>query len=113
MGLLVRKPLIRVSDKVRFKPACSAKETSQKIKISLIASLDMILSSEQKTKLLVRLHNLEDRPTYVSVPPKRKLIFNYTLYYVSGGLQPVMCKDCITFGNSFTHLNIEDPDQMA
>ena len=33
------------SDKVRFKPACPATETNYKIEITLIASLDMILSN--------------------------------------------------------------------
>ena len=28
MGLVATKPVFRVSDKVRFKPACSATETS-------------------------------------------------------------------------------------
>ena len=44
MGLVARKPVFGVSDKVRFKPACSATETSQKVEISLVASLDLALS---------------------------------------------------------------------
>ena len=45
LGLVARKPVFGVSEKARLKPACSATETSQKIEISLVASLDMILSS--------------------------------------------------------------------
>ena len=55
MGLQVRKPVFRVSDEVRFKPACSSTEISYKIEISLIASLDMILSDKQIKKALIRL----------------------------------------------------------
>ena len=56
MGLIVRKPVLGVSDKVRFKPACSAVETRKKIEISLIASLDMKLSNKRIAKVLIRLH---------------------------------------------------------
>ena len=41
-GLDARKHVFGVSDKVRSKPSCSATETSWKIEISLVASLDMI-----------------------------------------------------------------------
>ena len=40
---------------MRFKPACSATETSSKIEILLVASLDMILSNKRQTKALIRL----------------------------------------------------------
>ena len=43
------------SDKVRFKPACSATETSWKVEISLVSSLDGILSKKGKTRELIRL----------------------------------------------------------
>ena len=43
LGLVARKPVFGVSDKASFKPVSSAAETSQKIEISLVASLDMIL----------------------------------------------------------------------
>ena len=39
LGLVVRKPVLRVSDKVSFKPVSSATETSEKFQISLVASL--------------------------------------------------------------------------
>ena len=42
VGLVARKPAFRVSDKVRFKPTCSAAYTSLKDGSSLVASLDMI-----------------------------------------------------------------------
>ena len=50
MGRNVRKPVFGVSDKVRLKPACSATETSLKIGILLVASLDMILYKRGITK---------------------------------------------------------------
>ena len=55
MSLVPTKPVFGVSEKVVFKPACSATETSQKIKISLVASLDIILSDKPITKALIRL----------------------------------------------------------
>ena len=55
MGLVSAKPVFGVSDKVIFKPACSAAETSQKNEISLRASLDMVLSKTRITKALIRL----------------------------------------------------------
>ena len=45
MGCDARNPILGVSDKVRFKPACSATKTSYGIEISHVASLDMILSN--------------------------------------------------------------------
>ena len=45
MGRTVRKPVFRVSEKVRLKPVSSATVTSQKIEISSVESLDMILSN--------------------------------------------------------------------
>ena len=55
MGLVARKPDFGVSDKVGFKPVCSATYTSLKVEISLEASLDMIHSKKRKTKALIRL----------------------------------------------------------
>ena len=47
MGLIATKPVLRVSKKARLKPVSSATETSQKIEISPVASLDMLnLKSE-------------------------------------------------------------------
>ena len=59
MGCGARKLVVRVSDEVRFKPACSATETSYKIEISLVASLDMILSNKSITKVLIRLRDVQ------------------------------------------------------
>ena len=56
MGLVATKPVFGVSDKVRFKPACSQlQRLARKIEILLVASLDMILSKKQITKALFRL----------------------------------------------------------
>ena len=38
MGLVATRPVFKVSDKVRFKQACSATGTSSKIDISFVAS---------------------------------------------------------------------------
>ena len=50
MGLAARKPVIGVSYKARLKPVSSATGTSYKVEILLEASLDMILSNEQKQR---------------------------------------------------------------
>ena len=50
-----KKHVFGVFDKVRFIPACSATETSWKIEISLIESLDVILSNKRIIKALIRL----------------------------------------------------------
>ena len=55
LGLVARKSVFGISEKVRFKPACSATESSYKYEISLVASLDMILSNKRITKALIRL----------------------------------------------------------
>ena len=55
MGLVSRKPVFGVSDKASFKLVSSATETSQKIEISLVASLDMILLDKRITKALISL----------------------------------------------------------
>ena len=44
MGLDATKPVFRASDKARLKPVSSAMETSLKIEISRVASLDTILN---------------------------------------------------------------------
>ena len=53
MGLDTTKPVFRASDKARHKPVSSAMETSLKIEISLVASLDMILnkSADQSARM--------------------------------------------------------------
>ena len=54
MGLDARKPDLGVCNKVIFKQAYSATETSLKIEISLVASLDIITSNKRITKALIR-----------------------------------------------------------
>ena len=51
MGLVARKPVFRVSDKARLKPASSATGTE----VLLVASLDMIDSNKRITKALITL----------------------------------------------------------
>ena len=55
MGLIATKPVFGVSDKARLKPGPSARKTSWKIKILLVASLNMILSKTRITRALIRL----------------------------------------------------------
>ena len=54
----VTKPVFGVSDKGRLNPVSSATETSKKIEISLVVSIDIILSNKRITKVLIRLHIL-------------------------------------------------------
>ena len=59
----MRKPVFGVPNKTRLKPVSEAEETSKKIEISLVASLDtcMILFKKQKTKALIRLQTTEGK----------------------------------------------------
>ena len=61
----MRKPVFGVPNKARLKPVSSASETSKKIEISLVASLDtctcMILFKKRITKALIRLRTTEDK----------------------------------------------------
>ena len=68
-----RKPDFGISDKVRFQPACSATETSQKIEILLVAILDMILSYKGIKKALIRLRECAgwSAPLLFANPRKR------------------------------------------
>ena len=56
LGLAATKPVFWVYNKTRLKPVSSATETSWKIEISLVASLEMILSKKRITKVLIILH---------------------------------------------------------
>ena len=47
---VTRKPVFRVFDQLRLKPACSATETSLGLEISAIASRGIILSRQRKQK---------------------------------------------------------------
>ena len=53
LGLDTTKPVFGVSEKAILKPVSSATVTSYKIEISLIASLDKVLSKKQITKTLI------------------------------------------------------------
>ena len=55
MGLVAGKSVFGVSDKASFKPVSSATETSYKVEISPVASLQMLLSKRRITKALIRL----------------------------------------------------------
>ena len=68
-GLDATKPVFRVSEKPRLKPVSSATKTSQKVEISLVASLDMILSNKQIIKTLIRLRR------YLLFANRRRLVF--------------------------------------
>ena len=54
MGLVARKPVFGVSNKMRLKPASSATETRFRNENLLVASLDMIVSNKRITKALMR-----------------------------------------------------------
>ena len=56
MGLDTRKPVFRVSDKVRVKPAAQLHRVARKLKFPFVKSLDKVLSSKQISKALIRLH---------------------------------------------------------
>ena len=49
-----QNPSLGGSEKVRLKPVCLAIETSKKIKILHVASIDIILSNEPITMVLIR-----------------------------------------------------------
>ena len=55
MGLDLREPVLRVSDQVILKRVCSATETSYKIEILVVASLDVKLSNQQIINVQIRL----------------------------------------------------------
>ena len=56
MGLGVRKPVFRVSEKIIPKSACAQLQIlAQKIEILFVASLDIILSNTQIKKVLISL----------------------------------------------------------
>ena len=76
LGRDVRKPVFGVSDIVKFKAACSATGTSQKIEILLVASFDMVLSKERITNALIRLRGCAgwSAPLLISYP--RRQVFS-------------------------------------
>ena len=55
MGCVARKHVFEISEEVRFIPAYLATETELEVKIKLVPRLDIILSTKQITKALIRL----------------------------------------------------------
>ena len=76
MGLVARKPVFGVSDKVRFKPVCLATETSKKIEISPVASLHMKFSKKRITKALIRLRGCAGWSAPVLFANPRRQVFS-------------------------------------
>ena len=62
IGPRCKKNSLGGSEKVRFKPVCSAPKTSLSFEISIILSLDIILSKKQIIKPLIRLLGLFANP---------------------------------------------------
>ena len=85
MGLDARKHVFWVSDKAIFKPVSSNTETSYKIEISLVASLDKVLSNKQITKVLFSLRRLVSAYV-VRKPPKTGFLVSRT---ISSPLRPL------------------------
>ena len=54
--VVTRKPVFEVLDQLQLKPACSTSETSKGSEILDLASKGIILSRQQTTKVLIRLH---------------------------------------------------------
>ena len=61
MGLVATKPVFGVADKARIKPVCSPTETSKRIAISLVASIDVIVFKKRITKALISLRGCTSR----------------------------------------------------
>ena len=85
MGRVARKPVVGVSDKMRLKPVSTATETSLKIKISLVASLDMVLSQKRLTKALIRLRDAQAGLHLFFFANLRRQVFSRRGPYVNGG----------------------------
>ena len=75
MGCDVTKPVFGVSDKARLKPISSATETSLKIKFSLVACLDVILSKMGITKALISLRGCAGWSVPLLFPNHRRQFF--------------------------------------
>ena len=58
IGLDPRNPVVTVSDQVKFKPACSATETSLNLEILHVASLIFQIVSDKVTDLTASMHML-------------------------------------------------------
>ena len=73
-GLVARKPVFGVSDEVILKPVCSATETSKKIEISLVGSLDIILSKKRIAKALIKLRGYAGWSAHLMFANPRRLV---------------------------------------
>ena len=97
MGHDARKPVFGVSNKVRFKPVSSALGTSLKIKISLVASLDIILSKKRIKKGLISL-----RLCCLQPPPKTGFLASRPILYAL----PCWILTCTTSLPNFYLINL-------
>ena len=107
MDLNIRKPVSGASNKARPIRVSLATETSYKIGISLVASLDMILSKERMTKVLISLcrcagwsapllfANSEDRFSRVKAHIIGQLSF---LLFFQHGVKCILLKSSIGLG---------------
>ena len=76
MGLNATKPVFGVSEKARLKPVSAATETSSINEISLVASLDIILSNKQITKSLIRLRRCTGWSAPLLFATNRRQVFS-------------------------------------
>ena len=85
MDLVSTKPVFGVSNKASFKPVSSATETSYKIEISLVASLDMIISKKRITKEMIKLHGWAgwSAPVLFANTPKTDYFVKRPIYAVA------------------------------
>ena len=70
------KPVFGVSEKARLKPVSLATETSYKIEVLLVASLDMILPKKRITKALIRLRGSAGWSAHVLFANPRRQVFS-------------------------------------
>ena len=87
---------IKVFDKLIFKTVCSATLTSYKYEISLLASLDMILSKKWKTQALIILRwwNCDEEAFFST-----KISYNthklYFAYFLASADQSTLYQNCL------------------
>ena len=104
MGLVARKPVLGVSDKGSFKPVSSATQTSKKIEILLLASLDMILFNKRITNALISMRRLVCA-FVVGKPPKTGFVALRPKLLLAKGVSSLMrrCGLAIVGILTFTH----------
>ena len=80
------KTCLRGFRQLRFKPACSATETSSKNEISLVASLDIVLYKTRITKALIRLRGCAGWSAPVLFAnPRRQVFSRQGPFYLNAG----------------------------